>query len=59
MLREVMLPYLAELGERCLTFALDTHQDFGIWGGRDEEERRLLHRKRRAGHAQAVSRPDQ
>jgi len=41
--------------ERCLTFALDTRQDFGIWGGLDEEERRLLHRKRRAEHDHAVS----
>jgi len=37
--------------ERCLTFALDTHQDFGIWGGLDDEERRLLHRQWRAGQA--------
>ena len=37
--------------ERCLTFALDTHQNFGIWGGLDDEERRLLHLQRRAGHA--------
>lgn len=41
--------------ERCLTFALDTRQDFGIWGGLDEDERRLLHRERRAGHNRAVS----
>jgi WhiB family transcriptional regulator, redox-sensing transcriptional regulator len=41
--------------ERCLTFALDSHQDFGIWGGLDEEERRLLHRERRARQGQAAS----
>jgi WhiB family transcriptional regulator, redox-sensing transcriptional regulator len=35
--------------ERCLTFALDTRQDYGIWGGYDDEERRLLHRQRQAG----------
>ena len=29
----------------CLTFALATHQEFGIWGGYDETERRLLHRQ--------------
>ena len=32
--------------ERCLTFALDTRQDFGIWGGFDDDERRLLRRQR-------------
>ena len=32
--------------QRCLTFALDTHQEYGIWGGYDEEERRILHRQR-------------
>ena len=30
--------------QRCLAFALDTHQEYGIWGGRDEGERRVLHR---------------
>jgi WhiB family redox-sensing transcriptional regulator len=29
----------------CLTYALATSQQFGIWGGRDENERRLLHRQ--------------
>ena len=33
--------------QRCLTFALDTHQEYGIWGGYDEDERRILHRQRR------------
>ena len=33
--------------ECCLTFALDTHQEYGIWGGYDEEERRIPHRQRR------------
>lgn len=28
--------------EDCLDFALATHQDDGIWGGRSEEERREL-----------------
>lgn len=31
----------------CLTFALDTRQDYGIWGGYDEQERRILLRQRR------------
>jgi WhiB family redox-sensing transcriptional regulator len=30
----------------CLTFALDTHQGYGIWGGYDEDERWLLLRQR-------------
>ena len=29
----------------CLAYALATRQEFGIWGGRDENERRLLHRQ--------------
>ena len=32
----------------CLAFALDTHQGYGIWGGYDEDERRLLLRRRQA-----------
>ena len=31
----------------CLAFALDTHQGYGIWGGYDEDERRVLLRQRR------------
>ena len=31
----------------CLTFALDTHQGYGIWGGYDEDERRVMLRRRR------------
>ena len=31
----------------CLTYALATAQEFGIWGGRDENERRLLRRQQR------------
>lgn len=31
----------------CLAFALATHQDYGIWGGCDEAERRVLRRQRR------------
>lgn len=33
----------------CLRFAVATNQQFGIWGGCDEEERRVLRRKWRAG----------
>ena len=35
----------------CLAFALDTHQGYGIWGGYDEDERRLLLRQRRPNPA--------
>lgn len=31
----------------CLEFALDTNQDAGVWGGKDENERRGLRRSRR------------
>lgn len=31
----------------CLAFALDTHQDHGIWGGTSERERRGIRRRRR------------
>jgi WhiB family redox-sensing transcriptional regulator len=29
----------------CLAYALTTRQEFGIWGGYDENERRPLHRR--------------
>lgn len=31
----------------CLAFALETRQEYGIWGGYDEDERRALYRQRR------------
>ena len=31
----------------CLKYALDSHQDYGIWGGTTEEERRKILRLRR------------
>jgi WhiB family redox-sensing transcriptional regulator len=34
--------------EECLTFAVATNQEFGIWGGCDEEERRRIRRRWRA-----------
>lgn len=30
----------------CLAFAVNTGQDFGVWGGLDADERRLLRRRR-------------
>ncbi len=32
----------------CLEFALTTNQDSGIWGGKSEEERRQIRRRRKA-----------
>ncbi len=29
----------------CLSWAMDTGQDAGVWGGKSEEERRLLRRE--------------
>jgi WhiB family redox-sensing transcriptional regulator len=41
--------------EPCLEFALQTNQDAGVWGGRSEEERRIIRRQRtRARRAAAV-----
>jgi WhiB family transcriptional regulator, redox-sensing transcriptional regulator len=37
----------------CLEFALRTMQDHGIWGGRTEEERRIIRRARRAAARKA------
>jgi WhiB family redox-sensing transcriptional regulator len=41
-----------QMREECLSFALDTGQDHGVWGGLSEEERRAL-RGRRAREASA------
>jgi len=35
----------------CLTYALATHQAYGIWGGYDEDERREMHSRRRTAAA--------
>ncbi len=43
--------------QECLEFAITTNQEYGIWGGTSEEERRVLRRewraKRRAERAAA------
>ena len=38
--------------ERCLLFALESRQEAGVWGGKDEEERRRILR-RAVGSAQS------
>lgn len=37
----------------CLSFALHTNQEFGVWGGASEEERRQLRRTWRTGRRAA------
>lgn len=32
---------------QCLEFAVRSNQEYGIWGGKDEEERRVIRRMRR------------
>lgn len=34
--------------EECLDFAVEHHEEFGVWGGSSERERRQLRRQRRA-----------
>jgi WhiB family redox-sensing transcriptional regulator len=41
---------------RCLDYALETGQDFGVWGGTTEHERRVL-RRRRLRYRRAAPRP--
>jgi WhiB family redox-sensing transcriptional regulator len=31
----------------CLAYALDAHEEYGVWGGLSPEERRELHRRMR------------
>jgi WhiB family redox-sensing transcriptional regulator len=37
--------------EECLSWALSSDQDSGVWGGLDEDERRALRRRRRLSTA--------
>jgi len=41
----------------CLTYAPTTRQEYGIWGGRDENGRRLLHRQWRQTRSTASEEP--
>jgi WhiB family redox-sensing transcriptional regulator len=34
--------------DQCLDFAISTNQEYGVWGGTSEEERRVLRRQWRA-----------
>jgi WhiB family transcriptional regulator, redox-sensing transcriptional regulator len=38
----------------CLVYALETGQDFGVWGGATEDERRVM-RRRHLRHARRAS----
>ena len=40
-----------EVRTRCLDFALTSRQEFGVWGGTDEDERRLMLKAARAGRS--------
>lgn len=42
---------VCEVRKECLKFALDTHQDEGVWGGLTDGERKTL--RRRAGRARS------
>jgi WhiB family transcriptional regulator, redox-sensing transcriptional regulator len=39
--------------DACLLYAFETNQEAGIWGGKDEEERRRLRRAWRTGRRAA------
>lgn len=41
--------------QACLTYAQTTNQVFGIWGGYDEDERRVLRRRQRRAAAKAAA----
>lgn len=37
--------------DTCLSFAIETNQEYGVWGGTTEDERRVLRRAWRARRA--------
>jgi len=43
-----------QVREECLEFAVDTNQEYGVWGGTSEEERRAIRRARRAARLMQV-----
>ena len=46
-----------QVREACLEYALDTHQEYGVWGGSSEEERRILRRRRRQAASRSTAQP--
>jgi len=44
-----------EVRAQCLEFAISTNQEYGIWGGASEEERRALRRAWRSRQRRAAS----
>jgi WhiB family redox-sensing transcriptional regulator len=44
------------VAQECLIFAVTTNQEYGVWGGLDEEERREVRRQWRRA-SRKVSRP--
>jgi WhiB family redox-sensing transcriptional regulator len=44
-----------EVQNTCLEFAIATNQEYGVWGGTSEEERRVLRRAWRAGQRRCAS----
>lgn len=44
-----------EVRAECLEFAISTNQEYGVWGGTSEEERRVLRRAWRARQGRAAS----
>ncbi len=39
---------LCPVRQQCLEFAITTNQEYGVWGGHSEEERRVVRRQWRA-----------
>ena len=46
-----------EVRTDCLEWALGTYQDAGVWGGLDEEERRVIRRARRREAGERILQP--
>jgi len=42
-----------EVTDPCLAFALESRQEFGVWGATDEEERREMLRRAKAAAARS------
>jgi WhiB family redox-sensing transcriptional regulator len=43
------------VNDPCLQFALETNQEAGVWGGKDEDERRRLRKVWRSGRQPMTS----